>query len=56
MIKIIQKVINPSAVILILGKVIEWMLVEPVLVEIASLVDKGNLFDAQDLVFVRHLT
>lgn len=39
--KIIQKVINPSAVILVLGKVIEWMLVEPLLDEAASLIDKG---------------
>lgn len=39
--KIIQKVINPSAVILVQGKVIEWMLVEPLLDEAASLIDKG---------------
>lgn len=46
--KIIQNVINPLAVILILGKVIEWMLVEPLLDEAGSLVDKGNIFDVAD--------
>lgn len=47
--KLIQKVINPSAVKLIQGKVIEWMLVESLLDEVASLVDKVNIFDVPDL-------
>lgn len=41
--------ISPSAVTLILDKVIEWLLVESVLDGIVSLVDKGNIFDIADL-------